>query len=405
MVNMSVYKTLKSVPTSILGVGFTTFLVAISTAAFYSISPFYLREVLGISLVSVGLIENATEAISQIFRLFSGIIGDYLKRSKPMFLLGTIFSAISRPFFIFAHNAAMVVVSKIFDRLGNGISATPRDSFTAQQSPADKKGAYIGLIMTFKTLGCVFGPWMVSLLFGLNISIKHTITFVSIPSFIAIFVCTFYMKEKKNNKKTVDNNSSNKEFNSFKISNIAYLSKQYWVFLGIMFIFMLARTPEGYMLLSLKQTGLPMWFCSGTIGFFNAVSVLVSYPAGRLSDKIGRSNVLVISFVTLSLSLICFSYPYKIFGVMGVVFWGVQRSTSQILSVACISDLVPKNILGTAIGLLNLLSCLTAILSGYICGTMATHYSFYAAYKLSTAVSVLALIFIVIFARKYKKVN
>ncbi|GHS93971.1 hypothetical protein AGMMS49949_07530 [Alphaproteobacteria bacterium] len=76
---------------------------------------------------------------------------------------------------------------------------------------------------------------------------------------------------------------------------------------------------------------------------------------GRLSDKWDRSKVLIISFVTLALSLFFLARNSYTLGVFGVLFGSVQRLTSQILSVACIADIVPKKILGTAIGLLNLL--------------------------------------------------
>jgi MFS family permease len=190
---------------------------------------------------------------------------------------------------------------------------------------------------------------------------------------------------------------------SFKLKAVASLPKTYWCFLAIMGLFMLSRTPESYMLLSLKTTGLPLWFCSGTIGFFNVVSVFVSYPAGRFSDKIGRARVLFFSFVTLSFSLLCFSLNSCFFGVLGVILWGIQRSTSQILSVACISDIVQKKILGTAIGLLNLLMCFTSIVSGYICGKVATHFDFYMSYKMSTAISIVAMVTILFYEKYYTK--
>lgn len=395
---------LKGVSSNIIAVGVTTFLVAISTTAFYSISPFYLRDFLGISLVSVGLIENATEAVSQLCRLFSGIISDLLKRSKPMFFLGTVLSAVSRPFFMFANNAAMVAVSKIFDRLGNGISATPRDSYAAQNSLPGQRGANLGLIMTFKTLGCVVGSGFVAFAvkFFTNTSLRTLITYISIPSFIAVLVCWLCMKESTNSK-TAGTKEEPCADNSFEWKAIIFLPKIYWGLLAIMGIFMLSRTPESYMLLSLKNTGLPLWFCSGTIGFFNAVSVIVSYPAGRLSDRFGRSKVLLFSFATLSAALWCFSFNSCFWGVIGVLFWGIQRTTSQILSVACISDVVPRKILGTAIGLLNLLMCFANVASGYVCGKVATRFDFYVAYKMSTVVSIIAIIAMLFFEKYYKK--
>lgn len=400
-------KIFKDISNSILSVGFSTMLIAISTTAFFSLSPFYLKEVLGVSIVSICLIENVTEALSQLSRLISGVVGDYLKRHKPMFLLGTIFSALARPLFVFASGVSMIIASKAFDRLGNGISATPRDAYVAQNSPADKKGACIGIVMTFKTIGCVVGPWFVMTVFWLypHFNYKLLLIITSIPSFIAVIVCIIGMKDKAKPEAVEQKETKNlkKKENTFKLSDVMSLSKIYWAFLGVMGLFYLARVPESYMLLALKANGLPMWFCSGAIGFFNLTSVMVSYPAGKISDRLGRSTVLMLSFAALAISLFLFAVPTKICSIFAVLSWGIQRSTSQILSVACISDIVPEKILGTAIGLLNISIGFMSIAAGLISGLLQKHYDFSAAYYVSSVIGILGLGALMIFSKKIKK--
>ncbi|MDR0625419.1 MAG: MFS transporter [Holosporales bacterium] len=400
---------LRGITPGILAVVVTTFLVAVSTGALYSLSPFYLKAV-GISVAAIGGIQSTAEAIAQACKLFSGIIGDYLNRNKPMLLLGTFLSAIANPIFIFADALWLAVTSKICDRIGNGLSSTPRDVYTAQHSSPENKGTSIALVMTFKTLGCVLGPWIVMAVFNYvgsgEIPYKSMIAFLSFPSFLAIFVCLFGMKEGRRAKikgkpdekaaqhkaQTANEkgrSSGGKKF--FDIKAVSSLSKSFWLFIFIMSIFTFARAPEAYMLLGLHETGLPLWFCSGVIGFFNLISTLVSLPAGRLSDKFGRSTVLVFSFAALTVSLLCLSFPSKMLGVIGVVFWGVQRSTSQILSVACIADIVPARILGTAIGLLNLSASAVGIANAFAYGAIEKKYDFYTVYTIAAVCSFVAL--------------
>lgn len=387
----------------ILAVGISTMCVAITTTAFFSISPFYLRDVLGIGLVTLGLIESITEALSQLSRLLSGMISDFIKKHKPMFLLGIILSAIARPLFFLANSAGMIAIAKTFDRLGNGISATPRDAYVAERSKDNQMGRSIGLVMTFKTIGCVLGPIVVMciLSFYKNFNLQLLLILMSIPSFFAIIICVLYMKNSDINqseeKVTTDDKSKNSDGFSFK--EIFLLKKSYWWFIAIMGIFMLARVPESYLLLNLKDTGLPSWFCSGAIGFFNFVSVLISYPVGKLSDKIDRPIVLIFSFLTLMISLFCFSTNSCLVCIIGVIFWGIQRSSSQILSVACIADVVDKKILGTAIGMLNLVSGLSGIISGYISGIIAEKHGLFSSYKIATIVAFIATAVLFLFIR------
>lgn len=391
------YRNVKAAPMGILAVCVTTLLVAISSTATYAITPIFLKETLGISLVAIGLIESVTETLSQISRLLSGVVSDKLKRCKPMFLLGTVFSFLAKPIMIAAQGSGLVITSKIFDRLGNGFSATPRDSYIALHSTQDTKGAHIGLSMTFKTIGCVLGPFAVMGFLGIwpEANIRLLLCFTAIPAFLAVFVCHLYMKDETES-------SVNTKQNSFKITDLRYLPSKFWFFLLIMFVFMLARAPECFLVLNLKDSGLPPWFCAGAIGFFNLVSVFISYPAGQLSDKYGRTNILLISFLSLAASVFCFTLQSAFFGVIGVMLWGVQRASSQIISVSCIADLVPKNILGTAIGLLNIVMGISSIIAGYTVGTLSKEFSIATAYISSFVFALIASILLFTFMKIFE---
>ena len=335
------FKRLKNTSPEILIVGFITLFTAVSTTAVYAITPFFLKDTLGISLVAIGLIESTTEAISQLARLVAGVVSDKLKKCKPMFLLGTFLSFLAKPVIIFATGSWTVFLSKVLDRLGNGFSATPRDSYVALNSKPGGKGSNIGLIMTFKTVGCVIGPFIVMACVGLfkNLNWRVMFCFTALFALFSVFLCQKYMKDKDSEEGA---NCEVKKDNSFKYPDLKNLSKSFWFFLVIMFFFMLGRAPEGYLVLSLRDAGLPEWFCAGAIGFFNFVSVFISYPAGRLSDKYGRTNILFFSFLALFFSVFCLTVQKPLFGVLAVFFWGVQRTSSQIISVAYVADIVDK---------------------------------------------------------------
>lgn len=385
-------RSLRGAPVGILAVGFTTLLVAVSSTATYAIAPFFLKDTLGISLVTIGFIDSATEALSQFIRLLSGVVSDKLKRCKPMFLLGTVFSFLAKPLMIIAYEPVVVALSKICDRLGNGFSGTPRDSYVALHSTPDTKGANLGLIMTFKTVGCVVGPFIIMACMGIfkGINLRLLLCFTAIPALLSVFICHKYMEEKGNSS------IADLKHNSFKFNEIRGLSSKFWCFLGIMFCFMLARSPECYLILNLRDSGVPDWFCAGTVGFFNLVSVMISYPAGQLSDKYGRINILLVSFATLCISAICFTTRQPLFGVIGVFFWGIQRVSSQIISVSYVSDLVSKNIIGTAVGLLNICMGLGTICAGYIVGSLSERYTIATAYLSSVGFAVTATLLLLL---------
>lgn len=396
----SFYSLLKNIPSGILAVGFTTLLVAISSTAVYAITPFFLRDTLGISLVTIGFIEASTESLSQVIRLLSGVISDKLKKHKPMFLLGTVFSFLAKPLMIFANGSALVLTSKIFDRLGNGFSATPRDAYVALHSTPDTKGSNIGLTMTFKTIGCVIGPFLVAICVAMftNVSWRGLMCFTALPAVLAIFICQKYMSEKKHSDVFMKKHE-------FKLKDIQSLSRKFWMFLPIMFAFMLARTPECYLSLNLRDSGLPEWFCAGSIGFFNLVSVLISYPVGRLFDKYNKINVLMIPFIALAIAVFCFTTQSVAGGIVGVIMWGIQRAAAQIVSVSYVALIVDKKVIGTAIGLLNIIGGVASLIAVWIMGSLASQYNIAFAYLSSFGFSLVALILLGLFKIKNKTSN
>ncbi|MCE5293988.1 MAG: hypothetical protein LLF94_05185, partial [Chlamydiales bacterium] len=138
-------------PAEIWPVTIANMLIAISTTMTFSVSPFYITAVLGISMFSMGAMEGFTEGLSQLSKLFSGITSDYSRKKKPTLLFGAFLTAISKPFFILATGSMGVVTSKILERVSNGVISTPRDAYVADIATSQTRGACYGIMMTGKT--------------------------------------------------------------------------------------------------------------------------------------------------------------------------------------------------------------------------------------------------------------
>ncbi len=59
-------------------------------------------------------------------------------------------------------------------------------------------------------------------------------------------------------------------------------------------------------------------------------------------------------------------------GLVGVLLWGAQRGTSQILFSALVADIVPNKIIGTGIGIFYIVLGVVSLLTGSISGWIAT---------------------------------
>lgn len=357
-------------PVEIWALTFANLLVAVATAMAFSISPFFITTVLGLSTFSMGAIEGFAEALSQVSKLSSGVSSDYFRKKKPTLIFGIFLAAISKPFFILANGSGAVIISKVLERISNGVIATPRDAYVADICVSSKRGAAYGIMMTGKTIGCVIGPLLVSCLIFFTENYRLILWIGFLPIVVALYIIWKYMHEVD----PQEENTSNTVERGHKISfdDMKKLSSKYWIAIGIAAIFMLARFSDGFLALRLKELGAPLPVCTATIGIFNFISVLCSYPIGDLSDKVGREKLLYFSYIALILCNVCFILAGDMWlGLVGVLFWGAQRSTSQILFTALIADVAPKKIIGTAIGIFYIVSGVSSLLSGSISGWLA----------------------------------
>jgi MFS family permease len=98
------------------------------------------------------------------------------------------------------------------------------------------------------------------------------------------------------------------------------------------------------------------------------VSIVLAVPIGHLADKMGRRTIFMISTL-----LSCISYLFLVFapGDVFLIFSGLLSGFVMpilIILTAISFDLVPKEYLGSWIGVLGFIGGLSNILAPIICG-------------------------------------
>ncbi len=393
---------LRRVPSGIWGLSIANLLVTISTSMMFSISPIYLTSVLGLTTFSLGMLEGGAEFLSQLSKLLSGLSGDFFKRKKPTLLVGFILATVSKPLFILAGGPGLIIFSKLMERVSNGIIATPRDAYIADMSTKAERGTYFGLMMTFKTMGCVIGSWFISFILWMQLTEDYRVLLWLgfIPCFMALYSIYKWVNEPKEPKaKTPEEIAkavAKAERNRIHLRDFTQLSFKYWSLVVVSTLFMCARFTDGFIILRLEEIGLPLWFSTSAIGTFNLISAFCCLPIGWLSDRFNRCTILYFSFITLALSNLCLMLADGwAIGMLGVIFWGAQRGTSQVLFTAIISDEAPKKIRGTAIGIYYIGTALAALIAGALAG-FASKDAVQGAFVLGLAASCLSLVALVL---------
>lgn len=324
--------------------GFTSLLTDISSEMVYPILPIFLVSRLGVSPAIVGLIEGVAESISSLLKVFSGYFSDKIKSRKPFTLFGYGLSATGKFILYLSTSWGGVLTARIIDRLGKGVRTSPRDALIADSSSAGKKGASFGLHRAFDTFGAVTGViiayFLVTRFKG---EMKPVFLFSVIPAVLGVFVL-FFVKEKKSVAAVVEKKAI--------VLSWRGLDKRLKLFLLFSFVFTLGNSSNQFLLLRAKDAGNPLSRVILFYLFFNITYFLASYPAGRISDKIGRRKLLVLGYILYGVVYLGFALNtcvYMMWFLFGL--YGLYMGLTDGVEKALLADLAPQDLRATTIGL------------------------------------------------------
>ena len=307
----------------------------------YPVLPIFFTQVLGTNVSIVGLIEGIATATQNIVQGFSGSLADRLRKRKVVALFGYSLAALAKPFFGIASIWQLVLVSRFIDRFGTGVRSAPRDGMIAASADEKHRGKAFGLEGIGDNLGAFVGPLIaILLLFTFHVAIRNIFYFAFIPGFLAVGMI-FLVKEKP--VKITGTAKITFSLKSFPIS--------YWKYIGVTALFCLGNSSTSFLILQTRNSGVSLVITILIYAFFNVIAALVSYPAGFLSDKFGRKNILLLSFFIFLLTYLGFALSKNIY-LIGFLFilYGSFQGIFRAVGKAMATDFVPQEIRASGIG-------------------------------------------------------
>lgn len=366
---------LRDLPRNIWAVSFASFFMDISSEMVINLVPLFLENVLGVKTAIIGVIEGVAETTASVLKLFAGWISDKMKSRKWLAVLGYAISAISKPFFYFANTWELIAGVRWADRVGKGIRTSPRDALVADSIDEKRRGLAFGVHRAADTAGAMLGilialgvVWFFQEQQGISLAtlgrgtFKILVLISLIPAVLAVLSLVFGAKEV-----AVTGQRALPKF------GIKSLGKKFVVFLIIIGIFTLGNSSDAFLTLRAQNQGkglnligiLAMLVC------FNLVYALVSTPAGRLSDRVGRKRLLITGWVIYTLVYLGFGFStqgwhFFVFYIIYGLYYGLTYGTIN----ALIADIVPDNLRGTAYGTYNFVVGIMAFPASLIAGIL-----------------------------------
>ena len=355
----------KNLPRGIWMLGFVSLFMDVSSEMIHAILPLFVVGTLGASAALLGLLEGIAEATAQISKLFSGVLSDRWGSRKGLALLGYGLAAVVKPLFPLASSVESVFAARFIDRVGKGIRGAPRDALVADIAPPELRGAAFGLRQALDTAGAFAGPLIAILLMSLLMFDFRAVMWVAcIPALIAVALLAFGVEE-------APRRAPGEKKPGFDLRTASSLGTDFWQVTAVGAAMMLARFSEAFLVLKASATGLSNAWVPLVMVVMSLVYSLSSYPAGALSDRVGRVGLLVAGLVVLIAADLVLAFGGSITSMMiGVALWGLHMGLTQGGLSTMVADTAPKVLRGTAFGLFNLASGLALLVGSVIAGLL-----------------------------------
>ncbi len=379
----------KKIPKQVFLLGLVSFFTDFASEMLYPVTPLFLTVALGASMSVVGLIEGIAEVTAGLLKGYFGNLSDKLGKRSIFVVLGYGLSSIVKPLPGFFPKVSTVVLSRTLDRVGKGIRTAPRDAILAANADGNT-GAVFGFHRGMDTLGAVVGPLVaIALLQLFEVDYQFVYVAAIVPAILTILF-TFTVKDVKKKR---DLEKSERKYTYKEFWQIA--PKRYKQLFILFIVFSFVNSSDVFLILKSKNISASDTLAIGGYVFYNIVYAIVSYPIGLVSDKFGKKNVFIFGLFIFSAVYLGFALNSSMI-VIWLLFalYGIYSASNEGVIKAWVSDLIPQDYLGSAIGLLTMFSGLAMMTGSVAAGVLWDAFGSTVPFLLSSVVSFIVAVLI-----------
>ena len=384
---------------NIFFLGLISFFTDISTEMVYPLIPLYLVSTFGATPALVGVIEGIAESLASLLKVFSGYLTDRFQKKKSIAFLGYAAGIVYKLALIFAGSWLGILGARVIDRIGKGIRTAPRDVLISESVDQASMGKGFGFHKAMDMLGSAIGILAVYFIlrsFGGNENIDYKRLFVIsiVPAVLGL--CMFFFVKQRKSQQT-------KKREPFW-KNVKEIDGQLKLYLLVVFLFTLGNSSNTFLLLKAKSTGFDNMSVILLYFIYNIVASVLSMPLGKLSDRIGRKNLLVPGYLAFSLCYLGFAFAgtqasmtavFVLYGVYTAMITGVER--------AFVAEISPQALKGTMLGFHSTVSGIALLPASIIAGLLWDTFGAAVPFVFGASMAGIAALILIVFMKNTKQ--
>ena len=369
-------------PATVWALGWVSFFTDVSTEIIYPLLPLFLTTTLGASVAFVGVIEGIAESTASLLKVASGWWSDRVRKRKPLMIAGYGLSALTRPVIAIATAGWHVLGARFVDRIGKGIRSSPRDAMLAASVPGEQRGAAFGVQRAMDNAGAVAGPLIAWIMLRWFTSDYRALFWIAtVPMIAAMSALIFGTREH-----------ANAAPETVSATRVAFTpAPAFKSYLGAVFLFTLGNSSDAFLILRAQAAGVPVSSLPLLWMALHVVKSAGSYPAGLLSDRIGRRGLIIGGWCVYALVYLGFGFataPWHIWSLFLAygVFFGMTESTER----ALVADFFPDAQRGRAFGAFHFITGIGALPASVLMGCLWTYFGPAVAFGTGAAFAIIA---------------
>lgn len=339
-------KGIGALPRTVWMIGLLSLVNDSASEMLYPLIPLYLASVLLAGPRALGIIEGIAEATAGLLKLFSGVIVDRSRRTRPWIIFGYGLAGLGRPLTALVTSWPGLLAVRFSDRVGKGLRSSPRDALLAANINPERRGLAFGLHRAMDNAGALVGPLLASLLLATGMALKEIFLWSAIPAAICLGLA-FSLQEAPEARMRQP-----RAFD-WRLRDLPVVFRRYLV---VVALFTLGNSSNMFLLLRARELGVPAAQIPLLWATVSAVAMLFATPLSAWSDGGRRLPMLTTGYLAyglfyLGMGLIA-GNGAGLFGLFA--FYGIFMAATEGVEKALVADLAPPERRGTAFGWFNL---------------------------------------------------
>ena len=357
--------------------GLTSLLNDTASEMAYWVLPAFIAS-LGAGPAQLGIIEGIAESVASFAKLFSGYLSDRVSRRKPIVVSGYFVANAVKPLLAVVAAWWQILGIRFADRFAKGVRGTARDVMVAESVDQSQIGSAYGLIQAMDSAGAIVGPLAALALIG-HFGMRGVFAAAAVPGGLCVIVAWSGIREVRRAADPLVERRASSPVQATSRSSAAAVKSQrlpklpggFYYVLGVVTLFSLGNSSDMFLVLRAGNAGIPASQAPLLGLVFNVMYTLVSWPAGKFSDRFSRSTVAAAGYLVFAAVYFVFAMaPSRGAIWLTMACYGLFYALTNPVLKALVVETVPAEVRGRALGIYFFVTSLTTLLASVITGAL-----------------------------------